>query len=83
MSVDTIHKPGSTTEERRNKDNYVNPLQSYKFQEGKLVQDETFRLAIADQDEGETKGSGALGRLTNVLYNLENLRKREGEDKEE
>jgi tRNA (guanine-N(7)-)-methyltransferase subunit TRM82 len=65
VSVDTFHKPGSTTEEWKDADKDTYPLQSYKFQ------------------EGDASGSGGSGRLTNLLYSLENLRKREGEAQEE
>jgi tRNA (guanine-N(7)-)-methyltransferase subunit TRM82 len=83
VSIDSIHKPGSTTEKREDADGNLNPLQSYQFQEGKLILDGTFQLATADPDEGEASGSVASGRLTNLLYSLENLRKREGEAQEE
>ena len=83
VSIDTTHKPGSTTEEREDASQNLNPFQSYIFQNGKMVQDGTFQLAIAKQDEGEANGSGAPGRLTNLLYSLENLRKREGDMREE
>ena len=83
VSIDTIHKPGSTTEEREDTGKDLNPIQSYKFQEGKLVQDDTFQLDTAVLDHAEMSGNGVSGRLTNLLYNLENLRKREGEAQEE
>ncbi len=83
MSIDTFHKPGSTTEEREEAGTILNPLHSYKFKEGKLVQNESFQPAIAAQEDGEASTSGASGRLTNLLYSLENLRKREGEGQEE
>ncbi|KAE9381762.1 tRNA methyltransferas-like protein [Stipitochalara longipes BDJ] len=83
VSIDTIHTPGSTTKERENAGTSLNPLQSYKFKDGRLVQDESFQLGIAGRDDGEVSGSGASGRLTNLLYSLENLRKREGEGQEE
>jgi tRNA (guanine-N(7)-)-methyltransferase subunit TRM82 len=83
VSVDTVHKPGSTTEIREHADKSLNPLQSYIFQEGQLVQDGTFQLALADQGDGEGRRSGVPGQLINLLYNLENLRKREGEGQEE
>lgn len=66
-------------EERNDADTSPNPLQLCKFEEGKLVQDESMDLPIAVRDDGDASGSG----LTNLLYSLENLRKREGESQEE
>ncbi|PMD31145.1 hypothetical protein L207DRAFT_591614 [Hyaloscypha variabilis F] len=83
VSIDTFHKPGSTTEEREEAGTILNPLHSYKFKEGKLVQNESFQPAIAAPEDGEASTSVASGRLTNLLYSLENLRKREGEGQEE
>jgi tRNA (guanine-N(7)-)-methyltransferase subunit TRM82 len=83
VSVDNLHKPGSTTEQRDDTDKELNQLQSYKFQEGMLVRDRAFCLATGGQEGAAEGRSGASGRHTNLLYNLENLRKKEGEDKEE
>lgn len=83
VSIDTIHKPGSTSEAKDDADKNLNPLQLYQFQEGRLIQDGKFQLAAADQDESEGSRSSASGRLTNLLYSLENLRKREEEAQEE
>lgn len=83
VSVDTIHKSGSTTEERGGADRALNPLQAYVFEEGKLIQDASFQIASAVQNEDWTSGDGASGRLTNLLYSLENLRKREGDAQED
>jgi len=70
-------------EERDDADTSPGPLQLCKFRDGKLVQDELFELPIAVRDDGEASASSASGRLTNLLYSLENLRKREGEGSEE
>jgi tRNA (guanine-N(7)-)-methyltransferase subunit TRM82 len=82
VSVDTFHKPGSTTEEGWDADQDPYPLQSYKFQDGKLIQEGAFQIPTLVRDEIDTSGSGASGRFTNFLYSLENLRKREGETQE-
>ena len=82
ISVDSTHKPGSTTE-LRNSDSTeevttTSPFQAFVFEEdGKLVQD-SFVLATA---EGNDVAEGAVGGLRNLLYSLENLRKRDGEEK--
>jgi tRNA (guanine-N(7)-)-methyltransferase subunit TRM82 len=83
VSVDTFHKPGSTTEEWKDADKDTYPLQRYKFQVGKLIQEGVFQVPTLVRDEGDASGSDASGRLTNLLYSLENLRKREGEAQEE
>ena len=51
--------------------------------DGKLV--ETGDLAIAEMEEnnGTVSETGAIGKLSNLLYGLENLRKREGDEKDE
>jgi tRNA (guanine-N(7)-)-methyltransferase subunit TRM82 len=83
VSIDTIHKPGSTTEKRGDAVGKPNPLQSYQFHDKELVHDVAFQVALADQIEEEASGGGAIGRVTNLLYNLENLRKREGDAQED
>jgi tRNA (guanine-N(7)-)-methyltransferase subunit TRM82 len=75
VSVDCIHKPGSTTERRQGIEEAAEPLQLYKFQDHELVAASTFMLADGD-DEYQSV------RLTNLLYNLEYLRKRDGETRE-
>ncbi len=82
VSVDTFHKPGSTTTEGWDADKDPYPLQLYKFQDGKLIQEGAFQIPTLVRGEGGASGSGASGRLTNLLYSLENLRKREGETQE-
>ena len=81
VSIDTIHKPGSTTAKRGDAVGKPNPLQSYQFREKELVHDVAFQVALADQTE-EASG-GVIGRVTNLLYSLENLRKREGDAQED
>ena len=83
VSIDTIHRLGSTMEERDDADTSPHPLQLCKFRDGKLGQDESMELPAAVRDAGDAKSSGAFGRLANLLYSLENLRKREGEGQEE
>ena len=83
VSIDTFHKPGSTTEVREAALKELNPLRPYKFRGGHIVQDDSFEMAAADQDEASANSRGADGKVTNLLYNLEPLRKRDGEGKEE
>jgi tRNA (guanine-N(7)-)-methyltransferase subunit TRM82 len=53
---------------------------SYRFQNKEAISEASFE--VVDEEEEVDDGS-ALGRLGNLLYNLENLRKREGDTREE
>jgi tRNA (guanine-N(7)-)-methyltransferase subunit TRM82 len=75
VSVDSITKPGSTTERRTDTEEAVEPLRLYRFEGHQLVAASTFEMAGAD-DEGTSV------KPMNFLYNLDNLRKRDGEAKE-
>jgi tRNA (guanine-N(7)-)-methyltransferase subunit TRM82 len=83
VSVDTIHRPGSTTECRGSTEERLERLQIFEIQDGKLMEVKDFMFAEAEEHEGSVSLNGAEGRLTNLLYNLENLRKREEDNKEE
>ncbi|PVH88513.1 hypothetical protein DL98DRAFT_648623 [Cadophora sp. DSE1049] len=81
VSIDTIHRPGSTSELRTDTNDNVKALQTFEFQDGMLVEGGVpFEKGEGMAGEGE---SGAVGRLGNLLYGLENLRKREGDGGEE
>jgi hypothetical protein len=73
--VDSISKPGSTTERRTSADDVVDRLHVYRFKSNELVAASTFEMTNVD-DESQSV------RLTNFLYNLENLRKSNGAMKE-
>lgn len=73
VSVDNIHKPGSTSKQREAEAVATSPLQSYTFKEGKLTEGGVTLSSVAKSEEG------AVERLGNLLYNLENLRKRDGD----
>lgn len=78
LSLDTFHKPGSTTKQREDKTDVLKSLLSYKFDEGKLVEDgPDFSVAEGAMDVS------AAAHLGNLLYNLENLRKRDGDGGDE
>ncbi len=78
ISIDTVHKPGSTTEQKEDETGISTPLLSYKFHEGQLAEGgPTFSSA---EDEVDISAAAHLG---NLLYNLENLRKREGDGGDE
>lgn len=79
MSVDTIHKPGSTTERRDPLEKPTNPLLSYSL-ELRAIAGPSFEVV---EHEEEVDGWNSSGQLGNLLYNLENLRKRDGDAREE
>ncbi|KAH7364496.1 guanine-N(7)--methyltransferase subunit trm82 [Rhexocercosporidium sp. MPI-PUGE-AT-0058] len=80
VSVDTIHSPGSTSETRSNTTDSFASLQSFEFRDGKLLGG---GVAFARGEVGEEEEVSDLRRLGNLLYGLENLRKREGDGGEE
>lgn len=94
VSVDTIHSPGTKSEnteqgrdrkerERRSDADVVDPVLQFDFDGAKFGGGKAF-VKAADMlmvDAGSEKG--AVGRLGNLLYGLENLRKREGDGTEE
>ncbi|TVY49927.1 tRNA (guanine-N(7)-)-methyltransferase non-catalytic subunit trm82 [Lachnellula cervina] len=77
ISVDSTHKPGSTTELSDSAEGSISPLQAFVFEDGKLAQD-SFALSVVG---GDDVSEGAVGGLRNLLYSLENLRKRDGEER--
>lgn len=77
VSVDHIHEPGSITELRDSNEESISPFQTFVFQEGVLVLD-SFGIATV---EGNQVPTGAVNGLRNLLYSLENLRKRDGEER--
>lgn len=77
LSIDTIHKPGTMTQQREEAE-ILNPLQKFKFQ-GKDLVPSTVSFEVAKSDYG-MKDSARLG---NLFYSLENLRKWDDEKEEE
>ncbi|PBP24629.1 WD repeat domain-containing protein [Diplocarpon rosae] len=78
VSVDNIHKSGSTSDLRENTTDFLSSLLAYKFQDRSLVENGPIFSQFTDLGD-----DGAAGRLGNLLYSLENLRKREGQVNEE
>ncbi|TVY84995.1 tRNA (guanine-N(7)-)-methyltransferase non-catalytic subunit trm82 [Lachnellula suecica] len=76
VSVDGIHRAGSTTELRDSTEEPISPFQTFSFANGVLTQDS---FAIGASEESEV-AEGVMGGLRNLLYSLENLRKRDGEE---
>lgn len=80
ISVDNIHALGSTTEQRTPELETVKPLQFYEFQ-GRLLKFVMGFGLVGDQEE---LGNGtSLGHIRNLLYSLENLRKRDGDARDD
>ncbi|KAF1836656.1 guanine-N(7)--methyltransferase subunit TRM82 [Decorospora gaudefroyi] len=81
VSIDNIHKPGSTTEAREDK---VSRLQIFsQQQDGQWQEDASMEDALksfADQglDEQVERASDDGKAVRDMLYNMENLRKRPG-----
>lgn len=80
VSIDTIHKAGSTSEIRTDSTESLSALQTFEFQDGTLVED---GVAFARVGDGQEEQVAETARLGNLLYGLENLRKREGDGGEE
>ncbi|TVY39124.1 tRNA (guanine-N(7)-)-methyltransferase non-catalytic subunit [Lachnellula occidentalis] len=77
ISIDSTHKAGSTTELRDSTEELTSPFQAFILQDGNLAQD-SFALSVV---EGNHVSEGAVVGLRNLLYSLENLRKRDGEER--
>ena len=72
LSVDTVHKLASTTQTKDAATENVTPLHKFIFERRKLVPS-AIKFEVAKSDDGMKDA----GRLTNLLYSLENLRKRD------
>jgi tRNA (guanine-N(7)-)-methyltransferase subunit TRM82 len=81
-SVDKIHKPGSTTEQRENANAPEDVIQVLEFEGGNLVQSNKV-FAVLTQGDSIPEYNTSAGKFTNLLYNIENLRKREGDGQDE
>jgi len=76
LSIDSIHKLGSTTDRREPSTEIIENLQAFVFQGNELVPS-TIKFESA-KDAVEDPGI-----LTNLYYGLENLRKRGGDARED
>ena len=72
MAVDTIHKLASTRQMKDAGTESFAPLHKFLFENRQLVPSAIKFEAAQTNDEMKD-----VGRLTNLLYNLENLRKRD------
>lgn len=80
LSIDTIHIPGTTTKLRENTD-VVYPLQRFSYTNGSWNSDLNFQ--VMERYETDLEDKNGLNRLKEILYNLESLRKREGDNQAE
>lgn len=76
VSIDNIHKPGSIQEPRDDKGGLPPRLQKFAVTDHGLVESPLVFGPL--QDEVTVVGIEMDDCLTNLLYNLENLRKRDG-----
>ena len=76
LSIDTIHKLGSRTEQRGPTTESIRPLWHFMFQGWGLVPSTIEFETVIDEVRD-------IGRSTDLLYGLENLRKRDGDAKQE
>ena len=86
VSVDTAHYPGSTWELNNKTEDLINPLQTFQFQNGRLMEEPELVMALNEDEAtgtGEVANADVCGQLSDLLYNIENLRKRDGEGQEE
>lgn len=74
VSVDGIHKAGSTTEVRDVSEEADN-IEIFFIKDGVLSKHSSMKAV-----EGRDVTDGTLNGLRNLLYSLENLRKRDGEE---
>ena len=80
VSIDNVHKSGSTTDRREESEELFNSLCSYTFQTHQAITGASFDVVEGRED---ADNGNVLGKLGNLLYTLENLRKRESDVREE
>ncbi|KAF4625905.1 hypothetical protein G7Y89_g12261 [Cudoniella acicularis] len=83
VSIDNVFKPGSTSEVRTLGDETATPLLSFHFGNGLWVPETVFEKSIAKDIENRQAGNVNIVALKNLLYGIENLRKRDNEDRDE
>jgi len=74
VSIDSIHKPGSTSELRGETDAEANPLQNFVLEDKKFVELEQVKY-VGNQEAMVFGEDGNRGQLSSLLYGLGNLRK--------
>jgi hypothetical protein len=81
VSIDCVHRPGSTTQLRRLQDVDVTPLHVFRYSELQWVST-AFQFEYYDKkgDAYRKCSEMDVGSLSSMLYTLENLRKHGGEE---
>lgn len=81
VSIDCVHRPGLTTQVRARQDVSVKPLHIVKISEQKWVS-MPLQFDYNDKNEADFRGwkEDDFGGSSSVLYTLENMRKRGGEE---
>lgn len=82
VSIDTVHRPGSTTEVH-NEEAKTERLLGIQFKHNVLIARYGIFNEPVDEAVDISHKSGSIGQLSNLLYNLENLRKRDGDGQAE
>ena len=78
LSIDFIHQPGSTTKRRQDAAEDVQAMYAFAIHGQDLVSSSAmFEVSKADEEVKD------IGQLANLFYNLENLRKRDGDGRED
>lgn len=80
ISIDTVHLPGSTTERRSDASERDRALLGVQLRNMGLVSIEVVFNESTESCTSQLQNGDSKGRLSNLLYSLENLRKRDGED---
>ncbi|KAH8591307.1 hypothetical protein B0O99DRAFT_519576 [Bisporella sp. PMI_857] len=97
VAIDTIHEPfftkvrRPTSVERSGGETNVTeaaaeplkPLQAFAFEEQRWVPSSSFEIIEQVEDDVDGTDKGMLGKLGNLLYSLDNLRKRDGDSRDE
>ncbi|TAQ89808.1 hypothetical protein B7494_g1896 [Chlorociboria aeruginascens] len=77
VSVDSFHRPGSTAERRDDSEEVIKPLLSFQFQDRMLVEQNLFDLERNGDVIKHYSTQVTVANLPSLLYNLENLRKKD------
>ncbi|KAF8863476.1 hypothetical protein BDZ45DRAFT_738447 [Acephala macrosclerotiorum] len=83
VSIDTIHQPGSITKLRSETSEAEKRLMIFHHWDVGLVPSDAAYKGPAEEDENLVQSGEKIGRLSNLLYSLENLRKRDGDGQDE
>ncbi|CZR50589.1 related to tRNA (guanine-N(7)-)-methyltransferase subunit trm82 [Phialocephala subalpina] len=79
VSIDTVHLPGSTTVLRSEPSGTEKCLMIFHHWDVGLVPSDAAYTEPVEDDDSVLRSGEGIGWLSNLLYNLENLRKRDGD----